>query len=367
MAIIGVYDYDFFHYPNVIPNLECAKILSYYRRHNNIAVLTPTFNPESFTKFILRKDYDDGIYDKDKLAKVDNYGGLAFSNNIYQPLKKEIERSPPDFSSYEKYQRNFLTYFKDGSDGKEKGEEIDFHRLFTCQHFRMSLDGKSINEETFQNFQLDLKNRKLFFHDFNLGNIRGAPALIRSLVNEEIWKRYSDPIRIGTKFPIITNSEEDLLDWLSFQGITNFSYIQFNGVFKKQSSIEKIKDLKPIDIKRILWNPVYGCSSENDFLESRLLDFFKQVLFFHKESKRISLYIEDDFFQTEETKTFFRLLKLFLKAKTFHTLYEHIFYILKISKGKDKILSKNDIALLRVFFQKVREKNYECFKLFYEG
>ena len=43
---IGVFDYDFFNYESVIPNLECAKLVTYYRQHNHLAVLTPTLVPE---------------------------------------------------------------------------------------------------------------------------------------------------------------------------------------------------------------------------------------------------------------------------------------------------------------------------------
>lgn len=62
MAIIGIHDADFFTYENVMPNLECAKLYTYYNRHNNISVLTPAREPSKYTKFIIRKDYDDGNY-----------------------------------------------------------------------------------------------------------------------------------------------------------------------------------------------------------------------------------------------------------------------------------------------------------------
>lgn len=44
MGSISVYDYDYFHYENVIPNLECAKLVTYYRAHNQICVLSPQIN-----------------------------------------------------------------------------------------------------------------------------------------------------------------------------------------------------------------------------------------------------------------------------------------------------------------------------------
>ena len=45
MGTVAVYDYDFFTYENVIPNLECAKLVTYYRNNNDIALLAPTLTP----------------------------------------------------------------------------------------------------------------------------------------------------------------------------------------------------------------------------------------------------------------------------------------------------------------------------------
>jgi len=39
MAVIGIHDYDFFNYEHVIPNIDCAKYLTYYRNHQTIAAL----------------------------------------------------------------------------------------------------------------------------------------------------------------------------------------------------------------------------------------------------------------------------------------------------------------------------------------
>ena len=56
MATVAVYDYDFFNYESVIPNLECAKLVAYYRKRNDIALLAPAMEPARYTKFIIRKD-----------------------------------------------------------------------------------------------------------------------------------------------------------------------------------------------------------------------------------------------------------------------------------------------------------------------
>ena len=36
MGIIGVHDYDFFTYQNVLPNLECAKLCAYHKKKREI-------------------------------------------------------------------------------------------------------------------------------------------------------------------------------------------------------------------------------------------------------------------------------------------------------------------------------------------
>ena len=64
MGTISAYDYDFFHYEHVIPNLECAKIVQYYRNHNTIAALTPNIDLTHFARVYVRKDYDDGRFSK---------------------------------------------------------------------------------------------------------------------------------------------------------------------------------------------------------------------------------------------------------------------------------------------------------------
>lgn len=38
MATILVYDADFFNYPSVIPNLECAKYSAWRKKHKDIVV-----------------------------------------------------------------------------------------------------------------------------------------------------------------------------------------------------------------------------------------------------------------------------------------------------------------------------------------
>jgi hypothetical protein len=79
------------------------KLSAYYKKKGEIVVLSPSFTPDRHQKFFFRKDYDDGEYPF-ALARTENveYGGLAFSNNVYSPLPLEIEQMRPDTEIYQK-------------------------------------------------------------------------------------------------------------------------------------------------------------------------------------------------------------------------------------------------------------------------
>ena len=98
---VGIMDADMATYTLVPFNLEVMKLSAYYKKKGEIVVLSPSFTPERNTKFIYRKDYNDGDFPTG-LTKAKNveYGGLAFSNNIYVPLPREIEVMRPDTEIY---------------------------------------------------------------------------------------------------------------------------------------------------------------------------------------------------------------------------------------------------------------------------
>ena len=100
---IGIMDADMSTYTLVPFNLEVMKLSAYYKKKGEIVVLSPSFTPDRHQKFFFRKDYDDGEYPF-ALARTENveYGGLAFSNNVYSPLPLEIEQMRPDTEIYRK-------------------------------------------------------------------------------------------------------------------------------------------------------------------------------------------------------------------------------------------------------------------------
>ena len=59
---IGLYDIDLITYFQVAFNLELMKLATYYKRKREIVQLSPIFQPERYTKFIMRKDYYDSNF-----------------------------------------------------------------------------------------------------------------------------------------------------------------------------------------------------------------------------------------------------------------------------------------------------------------
>lgn len=131
---IGLYDMDMATYKTAPLNLELCKYSSYYKDKREIVALSPSFIPNNFSTFIMRKDYQDNNFPKN-FRQYDNliYGGHGFSGNRYIPLDENIEKRIPDISIYEKCRLTF------GSTNKLIAA---FDVMMRASHLRLSLDGK---------------------------------------------------------------------------------------------------------------------------------------------------------------------------------------------------------------------------------
>ena len=114
-------------YGRVLPNLECAKLCAYYKNKKQITVLAPTLEPERYTEFHIRKEYDDGEFSQALFKPNVVYGGRAFSDGKYIPLDDRIERTRPDMSIYEKYSKLY---------GTTKTAEAEIKKILRITAFR---------------------------------------------------------------------------------------------------------------------------------------------------------------------------------------------------------------------------------------
>lgn len=367
MATIGVFDYDFMNYENVIPNLECAKIYTYYHNHREIATLAPTLEPAMYTKFFVRKEYDDGCYPPQLFAPNCIYGGRAFNPIKYSPLDDLIERTIPNMRLYEKYASKF------GNTGRERQL---IKRILNCAHVRLSTDEKEPKSIEQLCRILDTgRYTGIVFHDYDLARVDKSYDIIYELSRTRrfVNKEGINPYAIGNKFPIQVFSPEELEKWLKIICIPEIFSLQYNGIIPHELLYELCTENRRM--ARQIWYKIdeswYG---ENHFLEYDLPKIFVQVLFLRRQNIKILLKYDEQKITTPELKNLLDLLNCWLhfswtdksipRTQTLYHLCKHNAKLHYRSWAMMFIqIATEDI---RNSFQFIRERNYELFKMFYE-
>ena len=374
MATYGVYDYDFFTYENVIPNLEAAKLVTYYHQRNQLATLSPTLKPAPYTNFYIRKEYDDGIFPREFFLPSCIYGGRAFTKDkIYVPLKPEIENTVPNMHLYDPFIHHF---------GTTEPELKQIRRILNCAHIRLSPDSKNLL--SFEQLAPNFRDRVtgIFLHDYDLASLK-PQELILKLSNQRTYKKNPDvifPYPVGNKYPIEVSSSEELDQWSKIITMPNAFFLQFNGLMDDKVLYNLCMDNKRM-AKQIWYNVTGGCSSENDFLVNRLRKIFIQVLFLRRAHIKILLNYDDQIIVTRELQNLLDLFNILLRFTYQENFAPHSQNLYKfcadISSAKHKIKEKRELIwALRVVtvsteemrdsFQYIREKDYDLFKMFYE-
>lgn len=365
MAVVAVFDYDFFNYENVIPNLECAKLVTYHRNNNDIALLAPVLAPARYSKFIVRKEYDDGIYPKELFLPNCEYGGRAFTSTKYKPLSDKIERTIPDMHIYDKYIYHF---------GKKEKDLTQIKRILNCAHMRLAPDSENLLPfESFAPY-FDLKPTGIFLHDYDLASLKPYD-LIKRLQDQRhfVTKFGINPYPVGNKFPIKIYSSDELAKWMQIVTIPNAFFLEYYGLMTDEVLYRLCVDNSRM-ARQIYYNITYGCSSENDFFKNRLQQIFIQALFLRKAGVKILLTYGEDFFKTPELKNLIELLNCMISFQWQEGFLPNTQSLFAFCKGNEKLhytswAFKNVTVTTeenRDIFQFVRENNYELFKLFYE-
>lgn len=250
MSTILVYDWDYFHYPNVIPNLECAKYAAYQKKKRNIVVFNDMLDPSKYSNTFFRKEYDDGIYDKRILLPNVEYGGRAFSD-VYTPFDLEMERIEPDFSIYDKYRLRY---------GSRKSDKEEIRTILYATHVRLSLDGKTL--EPFPFDRLQPRHPSVIIHDYDIASVPGALDLLY-----EVCKSRPSGLnyRIGNKYPINIYKYEDLRGWLKLAPMGTCFYLQYNGILTDEEIIDLVQH-PALGMRQLVYNFTYNCANEDQFV-----------------------------------------------------------------------------------------------------
>ena len=356
MATYGIYDYDFMHYSHVIPNLECAKLCTYFKQHNHIAVLVSHVDLPRFTHTYIRKDYEDYDYPSYFYNDKVTIGGRAFGEK-YKPLDLDIENIKPDFLIYEPYRAYF---------GNKKSDTLTFKKIINAAHVRLSLDEKEINPDYEKQVFLTPSTNTIMVHDYDLAKVNNATDALKNLC-----ERYTKqngiyrPRRVSLKFPPQVSSDEELREWLDIMpSFETFSF-QYNGVMSDEMAVELAEKNKAIG-KQMYYNPLSSWYGENDFIERVLPKIFQQILFLRRYSIKILLISETDNLEVDER--ILNLLKLFRSFGGGITTENGLCSLFRYITSKDRktYLKSPTTEEIRSSFQYIREKNYDLFRAFYE-
>ena len=357
MGTVLIYDADYFHYPGVIPNLECAKLAAYEKKKRNIAVFNNLFEPERYTKSYFRKEYNDGLYDQKILQPTVEYGGRAFSDT-YQQLPLEAEYIEPDLEIY----RRFMGLY-----GARRADEQQIKTLITATHFRLSLDGQKLLDFPYE--RLRPRHPCVILHDYDLAALSHSFEAIQEIMDA---RPRGLKYHIGNKYPIQVYDFETLKRWLTIYPMGNCFYLQYNGVFTDEEIIELVNE-PSMSMRQLVYNFIYNCQSEDDFVMRVLPEIYKQALFLRKNKLKILLNIDEDFFKTPELLNLMKLINCFYGKNFFDQLYPHqrTLYSYCACRTVAYMDTLPWIHLtvtkeqMRAAFQYVRIHNYEVFDMFY--
>ena len=367
---VGIMDADMSAYLLVPFNLEVMKLSAYYKKKGEIVVLSPSFTPHRNTKFIYRKDYDDGDFPRG-LTTYGNveYGGLAFSQNKYQPLPLEIERMKPDTSIYSKMESKIL-----GPATSERRKI--YNNMIEAEHCRLSLDGKTIWPEYTKQFKNLKQARNLMIHDYDLGAIDGAFEEVQKLMARARTDGWAT--RLGMKFPVQVSQGPDLLKWSTLRSNSTFYSVRFNGVMDNQSFQEWVERSYEKAIYSEMEDHVTDARyDENHFTTFLLPQILRQVIFSRRYRVSFSLTYDEGYFSDPRWEEVIRLFNfyhtsfmgeteaVFYKKIEEDTLFDFASKTMKRpygTYGSDAMT----IAEVRKIFEFVREHNYPLFKDFYE-
>lgn len=288
---IGIIDADFGIYCPVQPNLECAKICAYWRKHNEFTKLIDEIDLIHYSKNYYRKDYDNGDLPPEIGNERVEFGGRVFSPLTYAPLPIEIEETVPTFYPYGRYEELWNDSFATAA---------LYKKLMNAQHARLSLDGRTIWENFHKPLNTSIGPAKpIIFHDYNLNAIDGAPQFVLDYCKGERF--------VGTKFPIMAADPKEMLVWAPIKPSPQIFNFQYNGVLPDEALYE-LSGLNLALLENLLYNISSGWSSEEEFVVDGLPKIFSQAAFLQNRGITISLIDRDQFLISPELKNLLSLI-----------------------------------------------------------
>lgn len=366
---VGIMDADMSSYTLVPFNLEVMKLSAYYKKKGEIVTLSPSFTPEKNTKFFYRKDYNDGEFPLNLLtSKNVEYGGLAFSNNVYNPLPLEIEKQRPDTEIYAKME----PIIKGTTSG---ARNKIFQNMMTAEHCRISLDGKTVWKDYPSQFKYLAGARNLMLHDYDLGAIEGGFETVQEILSKARTDGWAT--KVGMKFPVQVKDGKELLKWSSLNSNSTFYSLRYIGVMDDDTFNEWVSTCRQRAVySQMEYHVTAPWYDPNDFIENLLPKIFRQVIISRSYRVFFSLKYDEGFFPDPRWEKVIRLFNYYHNSYSGEPLSRYfnmiaddtMFDFASKSQAVPKsyygeVFNKDQI---REIFAFVREFNYPLFKDFYE-
>lgn len=368
---IGIMDADMATYTLVPFNLEAMKLSSYYKKRGEVVVLSPSFTPEKNTKFFYRKDYNDGNFPID-LIKADNveYGGLAFSNNIYKPLPLEIEQMKPDAELYARMESVIK-----GGPGRERERKKIFQNMMTAEHCRLSLDGKTIWPEYGKQFKFLGSARNLMLHDYDLGAVDGSFEEVKKILARARTDGWAT--KVGMKFPVQISDGQSLLNWSSLNSNSTFYSLKYIGVIDDEPFNDWVGTCRQRAVySQMEYHVTAPWYEPNDFIENLLSKIFKQVIISRSYRVFFTLSYDEGFFPDKRWENVIRLFNYYhnsysneIQPKYLVKIPDDTLFDFASNTSETPYARYGDVftkSQIREIFAFVRQYNYPLFKDFYE-
>jgi hypothetical protein len=347
------------------------KLSAYYKKKGEIVILSPSFTPDKNTKFIYRKDYNDGDFPAGltRTANVE-YGGLAFSNNIYTPLPIEIERMRPDTEIYQRAEQIMLSAV-----GREREKKKIFQNMMTAEHCRLSLDGKTIWDEYPRQFKFLGNARNLMLHDYDLGAVEGSFEEVQKILARARTDGWAT--KVGMKFPVQVRDGQALLNWTSLNSNSTFYSLRFDGVMDNDTFNEWIGSCRQRAVySQMEYHVTAPWYEPNEFIKTELPRIFRQIIISRSYRIFFSLKYDEGFFPDQRWEDVIRLFNYYHNSysgepqtKYYNMIAnDTMFNFAKNCQERPRAYYGDvfNINQIRELFAFVREYNYPLFKDFYE-
>jgi hypothetical protein len=364
-------DADLAKYTLVPFNLEAMKLSAYYKKKGEIVILSPSFTPERNTKFIYRKDYNDGDFPLGLVsAKNVEYGGLAFSNNKYQPLPIEVEKMRPDTELYARMGDTI----RHAQGGAAINKKI-FQNMMTAEHCRLSLDGKNIWPDYGAQFKYIGSARNLMLHDYDLGAVDNSFEEVKRILARARTDGWAT--KIGMKFPIQISDGESLLNWSSLNSNSTFYSLRYNGVIDDEPFNEWVGVCRQRAVyTQMEYHVTPSWYEPNEFIERLLPKIFRQVIISRSYRVFFSLIYDEGFFPDRRWEAVLQLFNYYhnsyanqIQAKYLVRIPDDTLFDFAANTSETPYARYGEVftrSQIREIFAFVRQYNYPLFKDFYE-